>query len=338
MDRPKIVTVKTPAKVNLYLDVLSKRPDGYHNIDTVMAAIDWWDELTIERSNQRGVRVDCQWSDPVRRADELQCEVDDDRLRLPQDGSNLVGRVLRRWSDRLGLSYGLDVRLRKRIPAGAGLGGGSSNAAGALRAAAVMESIPQADMILGEIAAAEGSDLNFFLPKDEANICEGIPHVRRASGRGTELEELDEFDADALSLLRERWLVVAFPPVVISTAAAYGALIVDASDLERRRNAANSFCNELSHHPVGNWPSKMFNRMESAVRGMAAPIDSLCGIMIESRSDGSLMTGSGSAVFAIFGSSSSAMTLCDDLQSRGGVVAVKARFCGLDGCISEFVS
>lgn len=184
----RTVRLRAHAKVNLSLDVLSRRPDGYHNLASVMQTISLHDTLVVEPCV--GDRVD------------LCCE----GIELPGGSGNLAWRaadaLLREWPGR----GGVRLRLDKRIPLEAGLGGGSSDAAAALRGVAAALGLPCSPEQLGMIAARLGSDVPFFLTG-------GTAVVRESGGS---VEPL----ADAPQL----WFVVVKPGCGVSTARAYADL------------------------------------------------------------------------------------------------------------------
>lgn len=183
-----------PAKVNLLLRVLGQRGDGYHDIETLFQAIDFADEVEVELTGS-GVALD------VRGAD------------LGPPGQNLAFRAAAELRQRSGCRDGVKVTLTKRIPAGAGLGGGSSDAAAVLRCLARLLDVGD-ERVVREVGAALGSDVPFFL---------GSSPLAWGRGRGEVLEPLTPLPpAD---------LVVVSPPVHVSTAAAYAAL-----DQARRRS------------------------------------------------------------------------------------------------------
>ena len=139
-----------PAKVNLSLRVLRKRDDGFHEIETLMAPVAIFDTLAIERRTGGGLEFIC--SDPA----------------LPADADNLVVRAARSFCGSLGLEPHLRIELKKRIPHGAGLGGGSSDAATTLLALDAIFETRLAQMDIMHIAAEIGSDVPFFLARSAA--------------------------------------------------------------------------------------------------------------------------------------------------------------------------
>ena len=140
------------AKLNLVLRVVGRRDDGYHLLDTLFHTLDLHDDVTVARG-PAGVRVSVT--------------ADDDSLSVPADERNLVVRGLRAFVDEVGCGTwhdgGFDVHLHKRIPNGAGLGGGSSDAAAALRLANRLHRSPLDDAALARLAVRLGADVPFFL-------------------------------------------------------------------------------------------------------------------------------------------------------------------------------
>jgi 4-diphosphocytidyl-2-C-methyl-D-erythritol kinase len=181
-----VLRAEAPAKVNRELRVGGVRPDGYHEIRSRVVAIDLSDRIEVA---------------PHRGSLELHCS----GIPVPQDDSNLVARAARALAQRLGRPAEARIALQKRIPVGAGLGGGSSDAA---RALVLLSRLWDAELTqeeTAEIAASLGSDVPFFLVGGEADL----------SGRGETVTPLP--DSAPTELL------VAVPPFAISTAEVYAA-------------------------------------------------------------------------------------------------------------------
>ena len=184
---PRAVTLRTPAKLNLGLEVIGRRPDGFHDLVTIFQAIAVFDQVTLTP------------------APDLRLTCDDPALSTPD---NLALLALARLQARLGSAPGATLHLAKGIPVAAGLGGASSDAAAALLAACRLWKAAVSDDELARLAAALGSDVPFFLRGGTA----------LASGRGERLE--------ALPSPPGVWFVVVSPAVVLprKTATLYGAL------------------------------------------------------------------------------------------------------------------
>lgn len=151
------------AKINLTLHIMGVRPDGFHELDTVFARTSLCDRLEVRRAAHGGIRLDCPGSD------------------LPTGQDNLVVRAAELFRQRAGIADGFDIRLEKHIPAGGGLGGGSSDAASTLDALNELCGRPLAPGDLLGLAAHLGSDVAFFLG----------PAVARGTGRGEILSPVD---------------------------------------------------------------------------------------------------------------------------------------------------
>jgi 4-diphosphocytidyl-2-C-methyl-D-erythritol kinase len=168
-----------PAKVNLYLRVVGRRPDGYHELVTVMQPLTLADELTVSLSGA-GIRLECDSPD------------------LPPGEENLVWRAARQFQEETGQRLGVSLSLSKRIPVAAGLGGGSSDAAGTLLALNDLVGNPLTQARLHHLASRLGADVPFFLNRE--------PAVGR--GIGTQLSPVN---------LLPYWYLLANPGVPLST-------------------------------------------------------------------------------------------------------------------------
>src|SRR5262245_18066788 len=164
-----VVHLRAPAKVNLYLQVLGRRADGFHELVTVLHAIDLCDELSLQRRQRR--------RDIAGGAPDVALHVEGD---APAGESNLAHRAARALLAESGAAgdVGLDIRLRKRIPAGGGLGGGSSDAAAVLSGLNALLGRPCSHETLMSLAAQLGSDVAFFLHGGTA-LCTGRGEIVR---------------------------------------------------------------------------------------------------------------------------------------------------------------
>jgi 4-diphosphocytidyl-2-C-methyl-D-erythritol kinase len=181
------MTIDAPAKVNLTLRVLGRRPDGFHDIETLMAPLDLADRLEVELKDTPGLEFSC--SDPS----------------LPTDGSNLVCKAVKAFAAATGREFGVRIHLEKRIPHGAGLGGGSSDAAAVLKVLNELLGAGLSTEDLEKIAASIGSDVAFFI--------RGVPAICR--GRGERVEPVEGVPSAEILLVK--------PPFPVSTSWAYGA-------------------------------------------------------------------------------------------------------------------
>lgn len=271
--------VRSYAKINLGLRILGRRSDGFHDLHTIFHRIDLYDSLTFEASEG---------------AISLESNRDD----IPTDSGNLCVRaaeaLLRRFPDR-----GVHMQLEKRIPAGAGLGGGSSNAAAVLRVLPELLDLNISEEQLHGVATALGSDVPFFLQDGSAE----------ARGRG-ELLEYFSFDAPW-------WILLVVPPIHVSTAWAYANLQLrnhaEARDLREALLAAQSDVHALT--------DLLQNDFEDSVIGAHPGIGAVRTTMLDHGALGALMSGSGSSVFGLFDNEDHARA-CGAQFDHGHVVAL----------------
>ena len=280
-----VVVREAYAKVNLSLDVGLRRPDGYHDVRTVMQTISLYDTLTVTRTSRPGIR--------------LRVEPDG----APRGPDNLVWRAAELFLNRTGIPRaGLDIRLIKRIPAQAGLGGGSSDAAAALMA--LRELFPNACTAeqLHAMAAALGSDVAFFLQGGTA-LMEGRGEIGRQLPPAPELH-----------------LVVVKPPQGISTAQAYRAL--DAIPGRVPGTATEAVLKALDQGDAPALLGAMGNDFEQVLAELCPASEAA---IRDLRHGGALtahLCGSGSAVFGVVPSLEAAQEVARSLRNRWKEVTV----------------
>ncbi|MEJ2216433.1 MAG: 4-(cytidine 5'-diphospho)-2-C-methyl-D-erythritol kinase [Gemmatimonadota bacterium] len=253
------LTMEAPAKINLWLSVLAREASGYHQIETVFHALDLADELSVTLAD-RGFQLRVEGGDVG-----------------PSD-DNLVTRATRVFQQRCGVPGGVQFRLVKRIPAGAGLGGGSSDAAAALLALNTLCHVPLVRDELIALGATIGSDVPFFL-------C-GSAHAL-AWGRGQRLLPLPP--------LPQRPVLLVVPPFASPTAEAYRRL----SDVATRPAPAGA----LSHAALLRWDDVAASAGNDFERVVLPEHPPLMAVRDALKADGAapaLLTGSGSAVFGVF--------------------------------------
>ena len=260
------VRLRSLAKINLDLRVLNKRADGFHELRTVFQTISLADTIEIEY-------------DPARRT---VLEIDD-RLKIPD---NLVLRAARAVMDAMKVSAHIRFHLKKEIPMGAGLGGGSSNAAAVLLALPVLAGRRVAPHKITSLSAQLGSDVPFFLTGGTA----------LATGRGTEIRGLPDIAPDPL--------LVISPGLHVATGVAYQALGrgLTSPGLSRKINDFRLFVRTLTETRSAKAASALSaNDFERVVFGQYPQLKSLLG-KLRKTAEAARMTGSGSALFGIYGS------------------------------------
>ena len=287
------VRVHAPAKVNLGLWILGRRADGYHEIDTVLHSIDLDDEILISRSRVPGCRLTTTGR-PI----------------PPSPTPGALNLVERAWSRLVAARpelerEGLDVRLTKRIPAGTGLGGGSSDAAGLLAGADLLFGLGADPTELEAMAADLGSDCPFFVRGGAA----------RATGRGERLRHL--------SPMPPTWGVLVFPPIAISTSWAYGLL---RKRLTVRSCDASILESAVAHGDVGATVDARFNAFEDVILPHVPILAGLREHFVASGAWGPLMSGSGSSFFTLARSENEARAVASTIaKSHADVRVMRTR-------------
>jgi 4-diphosphocytidyl-2-C-methyl-D-erythritol kinase len=256
----KKYTVQAYAKINLGLHILRKRNDGYHDIETILHPVDIYDTLTITINRDKPIAISC--SHPG----------------VPVDTSNLCYKAAALFYESAHVHDRIQIHIEKKIPVGAGLGGGSSDAAAVLRFLQSMYKFPLTYEKLSSIASAIGSDVSYFLKSGTA----------LATGRGEIL--------DYLVLDLPYWIVVAYPRVHVDTTSAYKSL--------RIRQGVRQF--DLKEMVAGNvlnprvWVNTLRNDFEPYVFATYPPVRVVKERLIKGGADFALLSGSGSSVFGLF--------------------------------------
>ena len=272
---PGAVRVEAPAKVNLFLEVLGRRADGYHEVATLMLAIDLADELEFAPAAPGELSLTCD--DPG----------------LPTGPENLVLRAATRLRDETGSTAGAHIRLTKRIPWAAGLGGGSSDAAAALVGLNELWKLGLSPAALARIGGGIGSDVPFFL-NGPAAWCTGRGEVVTPVPVGRPLD-----------------LVLVKPPEGLSTADVYRRVNIPASpdDAAAARAA-------LAAGDVAALGRGLHNRLQEPAFELSPAVADWHRRLASAGTAGCLMTGSGSCLFALCRNPAEARRVHDDL-SRG---------------------
>jgi 4-diphosphocytidyl-2-C-methyl-D-erythritol kinase len=277
MNRP--VSIRAHAKINLDLRVLGMRPDGFHELRTVFQALTLHD--TLECIPREGpFAIEC------------------DTAGVPLDSSNLVWRAadaLWRALRRAGPARDAMIRLHKRIPLQAGLGGGSADAAAALMGLSRAWGVPLRPTQLTDVAATLGADVPFFLSGGTA----------LGLGRGDEVYPLAD--------LPRHWVVLLIPGFGVSTSDAYGWYAAE------RALARGVSAREPQHVP-GPWPSRaaqMINDLEPPIARRHPEIEQMKTAVRRAGALAAAMSGSGSTVFGLFQKRREALTAVDRLSGSG---------------------
>ncbi len=245
-----------PAKINLWLDVLGKRSDGYHELSSLMLPIGIYDELAVQVTDISGIQVACDHPD------------------VPVDERNLAWKAARSFLERAQVEKGVSIEIRKGIPMAAGLGGGSSDAAGVLLALRECLQTPMEDAQLHALAKSLGADVPFFLYRRPA----------LARGIGEVLEWVDGVPPYALVCIK--------PPFSVSTAWVYGTLKLTTKETPNR-------IDRLRERPW-RMDSLLANDLEAVTLAAHPRLGEIKDWLVEHQALGALMSGSGPTVFGVF--------------------------------------
>lgn len=266
------VTIHAPAKLNLSLAVLERRADGFHEIESLMVPVDLADTLTVTAGGPPGIRLGVRFAGPLATPQGRLLARD-----VPADATNLVVRAAAALAAEAGIEPALDIHLAKCIPSGAGLGGGSSDAAAVLSAAAEAWRLHWPRKRLAEIGARIGSDVPWFFA--------GGPAV--AGGRGERILPV--------APLGSLFAVIACPPHGLSTAAVYQACVPSRA----RAGEAVALAAALARGDLRAALSLVHNDLEPPARGLAPEIDRLLADLTAAGGLCPRLTGSGSACFTL---------------------------------------
>jgi len=252
------LTVYAPAKINLALKILRRRADGYHDIQSILQKVSLYDTLVLKRSPLQGITVTAD--DPS----------------IPTDSRNLAYRAADLLLQQQKITSGIAIHIKKRIPAGAGLGGGSSNAAATLAGLNKLLrcNLPETELL--RLGVQIGADVPFFIYDKPSALAEGI---------GEQLSPV--------MIQVPLWLVIIFPGFSISTKWAYENYRVLTNEgknisIFRSFKQLNAVLHILS------------NDLENVVTQQYPEIQEIKHTLIQAGACGSLMSGSGSSVFGIF--------------------------------------
>lgn len=268
------------AKINWTLEILGKRPDGYHEVRTLLQTVSVADELTFELTGQ-GIAVDC------------------DHPEVPYDETNLAYRAAKLLSDFTGAGKGVHIRIAKRLPVAAGLGGGSGNAAVTLLALRKLWDVQVEPRDLFSLAAKLGADAPFFLV---GGTCLGV-------GRGDEVYPLAD--------INEEFLLLVNPGVAVATRDAYAGLPPELTKPEAVIKMPLSFEAAYASIMRPGAPVPLINDLENTVFARHPALVKVKRRLEQVGARGVLMSGSGSTVFAIFDSAEARTRAEVDLSATG---------------------
>lgn len=255
-----------PAKVNLHLEILHRREDGYHEIETIFQAVELYDELTFR---------------PTKGAIHVRCE----HPSVPTDRTNLCHRAAKLLRSRTGRRVGVEIELRKGIPVAAGLGGGSSDAAATLLACERLWGLDLEDEERADLATRLGADVPFFLA--------GGTQLGRGIG-----ERLTPLNTSGQGVF-----LIVTPPLEIRTSWVYEHLRMGLTHSPPKVNLQTTKA-LLSRFPDRNWPG--FNRLGDVVFPAHPQLHRLYLALQDTGPRVAMLSGSGPSVYAVYSTSEEA--------------------------------
>lgn len=274
----------SPCKVNLLLNILGRRADGFHELETLFHPVNLCDQLTFQRRGA-GIQLTCS------------------EAGLPTDAGNLVHRAATKFLETAGISDGIRIHLDKRIPLAAGLGGGSGNAATTLLGLNELFGgvMPLAQLHI--LAATLGSDVNFFLQNQPA----------LAVGRGEQVTAVEDFAA-----LRGASFFLIHPGFGISTPWAYRELTRFPAALHGQPGRAQRLIQLLRAGDLSAAGREFYNSLEAPALEKFPVLALYQDFLRENGAAATLMSGSGSTTFAIFPDQATAAAVVEKFKNQFG--------------------
>ncbi len=281
MDR---IVLKSFGKINLGLDVVKRRPDGYHEVRMIMQTVGLYDTLTMSKTEEENIMMKCDLSF------------------LPTDRKNLVYQAVELMKERYHISSGVAIDLKKRIPVAAGMAGGSSNCAAAIKGMSQLFGLNLSTEEMCEIGVSLGADVPYCIWGETA-LAEGI---------GEKLTRL--------SPMPDCWILIAKPGISVSTAFAYKNLKLDQL---KRHPDIDGMIKDLENQDLDGICGKLENVLETVTIPKHPIIRDLKEHLLEHGAEGALMSGSGPTVFGIYKEKRTARRA---LESLRGIQDVKQAY------------
>lgn len=269
-----LFTIKAPAKLNLRLKITGRRPNGYHELISIVIPVDLFDLLELKVIPQSRIKLSCEG------------------LPAPSDENNLVYRAALSFLSETGIQKGIAIKLIKKIPVAAGLGGGSSDAAATLLTLNEIWSKPFSLSKLHALAVQLGADVPFFL-HSEPSLATGIGEI---------LEPLKKWP--------KFWYVIITPPLQVSTSWVYRNV-----KLKLTRGEYDFIVKFLRSDPF-TISAILENDLEEVTAASFPVIETIKKCLVDAGAEGALMTGSGPSVFGVFPSLNQAISAKKSLISQ----------------------
>ncbi len=293
------ITYLCPAKINLFLEVNGKRPNGYHELTTLFAKIDWTDKLTLDVKPASTTHISLQITGPL-------------GAHISSTPSNLVWKAAQAFLDHYELTANIHIVLEKHLPTGAGLGGGSSDAAGVLLILCQVFHKNPLDLI--DLAARLGADVPLFLYPDTFLKGEGIG------------EKLTPVAASA----NLPYLVLVYPQVPVSTREVFARLKLSShEEILTNLSKLDKLIDVVKNgSALRQWKPLLFNRLEEFVLPFVPAVNQALNELRQTNESICMMSGSGSTVFSLVGTKKDAQELAARLQPIKALVVPTAFYGG----------
>lgn len=272
------IDLKSRAKVNLSIDVLGKREDGYHLVEMIMQTIDLYDKLKITEIEENSILIKSN------------------SLDIPLNEDNIMYKAVKLLKNQFNIEKGIEISIEKNIPVAAGMAGGSSNAAAVLVGLNKLWNLGLSENELKDIGLKLGADVPFCITGGSA-LAEGI---------GEELTNIKGLPED-LNIL------VCKPNIFVSTKEVYQSLNMDKV---KRRPQNKELIDALQKEDVKFISENMVNVLEEVTSLKYSEIGQIEDIMIKNKALGSMMSGSGPTVFGLFDNKDCAIKAKEDLQAK----------------------
>ena len=269
------INLKSRAKINLSIDVLGKREDGYHIVEMIMQTIDLYDNIQLKELNEDiiSVKSECSY--------------------IPLNEDNIVYKAARLVKEKMHIKKGIEIFIQKNIPVAAGMAGGSSNAAAVLVGLNKLWNLGLSEDELRELGLKLGADVPFCISGGSA-LAEGI---------GEKLTYIDGLNEDVK-------ILVCKPDIFVSTKEVYQSL--DFENIENRPDN-KLLIERLKNNDIYTVSQNMVNVLEGVTSKKYEDIQNIENIIMKNNALGSMMSGSGPTVFGLFANEDDALRAKEEL-------------------------
>ncbi|MBC7190281.1 4-(cytidine 5'-diphospho)-2-C-methyl-D-erythritol kinase [Candidatus Aerophobetes bacterium] len=280
----KKITVRAPAKINFYLDILGKRKDSYHEIESLVQSVSLYDIIHLEKTKDKKIEVSCNY--PA----------------LPENYDNLVYKAAKLFFEIAGITCGIRIKVEKRIPLGAGLGGGSTDAAATLLGLNLLfeTDIPLPNLV--KESSKLGSDVPFCILRGTAVI----------KGRGERVYPLPS--------IKDGWIVIVYPGVSVSTSWVYAQISQQLTSCKKKGKLnITELRRKIKSEGITAVINLLYNKLEEVTALRLPVIKKIKEEFKKAGARGALMSGSGSSVFGVCENLKQAKRLSEKLKGGGEV-------------------